>query len=635
MPGTTVVDELGVKKRKERTHESFIVVRPPPAKTNHPLNLQVQLVPPSGKDPARPLDSGSTQDLGGSLSRTSSNRSDTSMYSTYSSSGSISTVASSSSSTGRRMIIPLYNLQAHNVMQNVIVDAGTDAKVAKFLKRGLEVIGLAVLEPVEVWGSAAAEAWSVRPPHDGAKRNSLDFSGAGLLSPDLAHTPTSSALSLTSEDGYQTLVVPSSAPDRATPKRLFGRLFKKKDGSSMLPKPPPSPVTSISSIPAAPLSKRSSMHVQPGSLAAGEPSGAILQPPVLGIQPLLSSATIPPRGRPTRYVWVVRRWLKGTQESLLDGVKDMLQQDNTRPGNGLEGLVEVRFEWSRGKSGKSGRGRRRTEDSEVSPELRERGERIGALSKRNSIGRSSTPSTASLQHQPPSHPSPPLSRTSPLQSAPQSPSRTQSPRTKRTALSPAGGRRSLDSHRSVSPHPPASLLTNNTSTEDDTHGDNADESDPEDSETPWTCTLVVRRLAPMRGVELGVASAQPPSIRLKVAALVPTPHHPKVIALLKVPFPLPDIEVEHVRLRKRIVTPAGVARPAPVPEPVANGKSGGSGSGLGKGFWAQQPQREGMMLTAEEIKDVVSSTGLWLVVREAFGGVGRVSRKGDGWRLRG
>ena len=49
-------------------------------------------------------------------------------------------------------IIPLYNLQAHNVMTNVIVDAGTDAKIAKFHKRGIELIDLAFLEPVEVWG---------------------------------------------------------------------------------------------------------------------------------------------------------------------------------------------------------------------------------------------------------------------------------------------------------------------------------------------------------------------------------------------------------------------------------------------------------------------------------------------------
>ena len=44
---------------------------------------------------------------------------------------------------------------------------------------------------------------------------------------------------------------------------------------------------------------------------------------------------------------------------------------------------------------------------------------------------------------------------------------------------------------------------------------------------------------------------------------------------------------------------------------------------------------DGLMLTAEEIKDVLSSTAFWLVVREGLGGVGKVSRKGDGWRIRG
>ena len=43
----------------------------------------------------------------------------------------------------------------------------------------------------------------------------------------------------------------------------------------------------------------------------------------------------------------------------------------------------------------------------------------------------------------------------------------------------------------------------------------------------------------------------------------------------------------------------------------------------------------GVLLSAEEIKDVVCCTALWVVVREAFGGVGRVTRKGDGWRIRG
>ena len=94
-------------------------------------------------------------------------------------------------------------------------------------------------------------------------------------------------------------------------------------------------------------------------------------------------------------------------------------------------------------------------------------------------------------------------------------------------------------------------------------------------------------------------------MRVKVATLSPTPHHPKVVGLLKIPFPLPDVQVESALVRPRSAR-------------------GGGGA----------PPSEGV-LTAEEIKDVVCSTGLWLIVREHFGGVGKVNRKGDGWRIRG
>ena len=141
--------------------------------------------------------------------------------------------------------------------------------------------------------------------------------------------------------------------------------------------------------------------------------------------------------------------------------------------------------------------------------------------------------------------------------------------------------------------------------------DDGEDSDPEDSETPWVCTLKLRR-----GATAAVAAGGNPTtgdapilqtqvLRIKVGTVSPTPHHPKVVAMLKVPFPLPDIEVERMGVIKR----QGVIPP-------------------------QNSTYNGLMLTAEEIKDVVCSTGLWLVVREGFGGVGRVSRKGDGWRIR-
>lgn len=157
--------------------------------------------------------------------------------------------------------------------------------------------------------------------------------------------------------------------------------------------------------------------------------------------------------------------------------------------------------------------------------------------------------------------------------------------------------------------------------------DDGDESEPEDSETPWTCTLVLSRVGEGGGGSVSPATAAAVAAaadgsssnytRVRVATFSPTPHHPKVVALLKVPFPLPDIVVDQLQVCRRAVSPQGIARPS------WNLTNGGGGD-----------EPDGLVLTAEEIKDVVSSTGLWLVVRENIGGVGKVSRKGDGWRIR-
>jgi len=633
------IEENATKKKKEKTNESFIVVRPPPSKTNHPLNLQVQLVPPSNKD--RPstrqsLDSTAENEFGSShvsLSRTSSNRSETSMYSSYSSTGSLSTIGSSSTtSSGRRMIIPLYNLQAHNVMQNVIADAGTDAKVAKFLKRGLEVIGLAVFEPVEVWGAGAVD--------DQGRRTSVDY-GHGL-SPESLHTPTSSAVSLNTSENTQdntaTPVPPAPPPITPSPssgrpgsRKIFGKLFRKKDAGSTTPVESPQPMPVASAVPSVESTrlKRSSLlsaHGYPSVPSSPEPP---LQPPVLGIQPSLRSPTVPPRGRPTKYVWVVRKWLKGEPDSVFSGVKDKFHEVRSSIApTPLEGLVEVRFEWSRGRAPK-----RRGRDGERTSEPSARRDTSRRENRDSLTASSATPSTALLQHQ---------VVHSPTRSAQHQKTRTLSP-------SGGGGRRSMDSTRSVSPGP--SIVTGESFESAraqrrprDGEEDDGSDSDPEDSETPWTCTLVVRRLhaaLPSRMSHPGspLAPQSPPqAVRVKVAAVVPTPHHPKVVALLKVPFPLPDVEIERVALRKRVVTPAGVARPAIEPEadasPSGSAKSGKFWNPSGKENGGQE-QAPSLILTAEEIKDVVSCTGLWLVVREGFGGVGRERRKGDRWMLRG
>ena len=82
-------------------------------------------------------------------------------------------------------------------MTNVVLGVGTDARVAKFLKRGLEVTGLTVLDSVEIWnrGKLAAGPFSSTPeqPAPGSARNSLENHHPDALVPQ---TPESSAISL-------------------------------------------------------------------------------------------------------------------------------------------------------------------------------------------------------------------------------------------------------------------------------------------------------------------------------------------------------------------------------------------------------------------------------------------------------
>ena len=550
---------------------------------------------------------------GDTLIRTTSNRSDVSMYSA-SSVTSFASVTSTSTTSSRRMIIPLYNLQAHNVMTNVIVDAGTDAKVAKFQKRGLELLGLAVLEPVEVFGSHTAST-TLHPPS--SNRTSIDehhdfvsHAGSRPGGPDGVNTPESSALSLSS-GGVDPVPPPAPAPkftlaDNNTtptngPKKILGKFFKKKDSRATSPSPSPISPTSNSlfrtarpptSQSLAVPSPRSPMwrgsigtppsgpnHAEPSPTSSSIPTSMHLQPAVLGIHPLCSSPSYPPQGRPHSYTWIVRKWIKGSNESLLSNAIGHIsplglseERRHSRPPP-EEGAVEVQFVWSRSKK------KRR---------VREGGQQIGNSSRRAStIGPPKT-GTASSPH-----------------------------RSGTADKGSSAAERRLSAASGVS----ASTGSEVGSSAGRTRGDDAgDMSDPEDSETPWTCTLVVSRLGSGSGAGALPSPGSPngsggsddtATVRVRVATFSPTPHHPKVVALLKVPFPLPDIFIDRMQVCRRAVSAQGIARPS----------------------W-NMDSPDGLVLTAEEIKDIVSSTGLWLVVRESIGGVGKVSRKGDGWRIR-
>ncbi|KAH7882774.1 hypothetical protein F5I97DRAFT_1984747 [Phlebopus sp. FC_14] len=600
-------------KKEKPANETFIVVRPPPSKSNHPLNLQVQLVPPQSRHDKpsvtiQALDT-SAQDANDpsnstDLRRTASNRSDSSTYSGYTSATSVSSFASSSTtSSGRRMIIPLYNLHAHNVMTNTIVDAGTDAKVAKFARRGLEIVGLAIFEPIEVWGSVQVPG---ALPSGGSNRTSIDdaLREHGLLSHAVGHrslSPDRPATSHSTVQGHRDLLqvpnvsvspLPSEPgePQRGA-KKLFTRMFKKKEAtrplSTVVSSPAEQPIRS-SPLVATATTRFLNEDADPletpklTDMASCTPvtGTATLCPPVLGIQPTLYPPTAPPKGRPTKYVWVTRKWLKGTEGGLVSGMMGKLSMNGRNDSLTSGALqVEVRFEWSRGRR-KEGRGRKGRADRKISAtstaESRSVSRRGSAVVSNQSLAASipgTAPHTVSLSPQ---------------------------------DVISTNNRHSIISHHSTSSETETSV---GSSAAHRAGEDSGDESDPEDSETPWTCAVTIQRLGALLVPHTGELNAQRERVmRLKVATLSPTPHHPKVVGLLKVPFPLPDIEVEQLVVRRRVVTAQGVSR--------STSESGG------------------LMLTAEEIKDTVSSTALWLVVREAFGGVGRERRKGDGWRIR-
>lgn len=690
------------------------------------------------------------------------------------------------------MIVPLYNLSAHNVMTNTVLDAGTDAKVAKFHKRGLEVLALAVLECVEVWPNYGhGRRVSFRTTNVGKENTGLHPNEGALRrmasKESSLHTPASSALSLSSQGShhpqnqsdppktptastYGTRAVLTPTPTQSGAKKIFGKIFKKKEaqlqaqpqpqrhqqmghsrsgsvpdtngGSGLSPYgsaardrrsvyasasgtspsvPPtpsiiaPSPTTTQSQ---GFVSYSSGGGLQPPPKSPSLLSGSqvpTLQPAILDIQPTLSAPVYPPAGRATRYTWVVKRWQKGGEGGLLGGVmrgvgmvgagvSGLAEKVATRqpgfPGNNSGGgsvsggqyapgmAVEVRFEWTRGSS------KNQKRRSTIA------GEKRGSIARSNSqtsLGeRTSAPGTANNSRR---------SKTAPSRTAPRlsgesrrsvSPSgavyrqryQQDQPHTRREeSLSRESRASSSVAHddgdvdfataRKMTSSPTAMQETfadayddgkDNTVVEED-----EPESDPEDSETPWTCALVVsavpsntamlweqdymgerETLHPLASAHghgtsnatvytthsressaPGEASNAPPRrrgtivpdapgtlLRLKVGTLLPAPHHPKVVAQLKVPFPLPDVAlgrgVSFARARKRNIIP-------------------GTGGGVSKppaSAVVLEAEGEALMLTAEEIKDVLSCTAFWLVVREGFGGVGKVNRKGDGWRIR-
>lgn len=365
------------------------------------------------------------------------------------------------------------------------------------------------------------------------------------------------------------------------------------------------------------------------------------RPPVLGIQPtyvsaLGSSSLLCPsdlkKTKALMYVWLVRKWLKRSNHhdehglsfpgvtsrgGIFSGLNAKGREDEhhlypDEPGAGFE----VRFEWKRGKVKGSGRGRRGGSG------------RRQSLATKREWDDSEGPEDPQLKSVPTDK-----SLDSKLGHKRFSSSSAKSGRSEVGEFGPEYSeetprRASRQPKSAVNPGPDISELA-----ADGGNGrDDGEESDPEDSETPWVCTLKIKRAVPSFSTSNGFPSQARKDngeevLKLKVGTLSPMPHHPKVVAMLKVPFPLPDVEVERLSLRRRVLGSipgqGGVNELGETRLPLLTPSESN-----------QEDEYRGLELSAEELKDIVCSTALWLIVRQGTGGVGRVSRKGDGWKLR-
>lgn len=548
-------------------------------------------------------------------------------------------------------------------MTNTVFDAGTDARVAKFQRRGLEVLGLGILEPTEVWQTKEFSQGDYPIARIQTGASLAPPAGGRAMTPEFPHSPGSSRLSLGSDNSSQQ---PQPQPQLQPPqhqiprnntatsslipsnnnvngaKRIFGKIFRRKEPSVTLSPPNKIEEEEVISIPVpsprSPLSPSSPFPdaVRPKTVISKPLNNEIFLPAVLGVTPTLSSPVNQAIGRCVKHVWVMRKWLKAENDNRLTGIIRKVGREASAYAVGQP--VDqgndwmVRFEWTRGKSKREKAAARRAKRGSVDASFSNR-QRSPTPSRRSSTVLNSE-------------------EADPIASSHSRNESTRMSRSEEVAVV-AGGGDTLDvrplkrsgSHsrpvtpRTPSPNPSRPAGSSANHSEEDSRGENErdEDSDPEDSETPWVCNMIVTQTGSedssafvkkghhrtrSLSATIGASSYSAPSraadshtpTKLKVATLSPAPHHPKVVCQLQVPFPLPDVEVDSGSLKKRFLLADGTTRSTISPDRLSS------------------PQM--LTLTAEEIKDIVCCTALWLVVREAVGGVGKVSRKGDGFRLR-
>lgn len=468
----------------------------------------------------------------------------------------------SESTTGRprkQRIVPLYNLAVHNVMTTNVTDAGTDAKVAKFQKHATEVVGVGQLEPTEVWWYEATSLFAAHPISSLSTRSDMLPTSED---PEEMASPTRRSVSTyrgsldLKKLNPATFLQPSTAHQSpsgereafARTKKVFSGLFGRKKASG-------NPSLAPDTVPAG---------------LSGTASDVAYAAPTFGCAPAVSTPLpqmpLPGQGPRPKYAFAVRQWSSEKGGGL--GVSNGWAKGYRKAPAGEELPVpdEVTFEWVRGRRPRSSR-------------------RSSADAGQQLQGASMAMSRSSSGAGPAHSPSPAANLALPLDV--RSASASSSPRVSHDgssdrAPSPAPNGSDRKARRPVS--------TASSRQADEDAEDDGCISDPEDSETPWHCIVRVPAHKRRRG-KTGRPSKYAQSGQV-VASLYPAPHHPRIVAQLKVPYDLEPIAT-------------GLASTAPQASSVA-GDAG-----------------EEILLSVENIKDVVSTTAMWLVVREEFAGLGR------------
>jgi hypothetical protein len=488
------------------------------------------------------------------------------------------------------------------------------------MKRQVDIAGVGILEPCEVWlpvpganplKSSISSSDEGHSPPPG--RNSRPLS---MISFNTPLTPTMSRTSEVNSKGKrgsmdikndlkalrdnlmnQNL---ASTPESA-PKKFFGKLFKKKDSADasnksihrksisevVIEPASPNPDASANSVPNSTI--RASVtehHSFVGHSTFGTAPAVVhrrVSDPIINSDGAVTGLTNPSAGptlqlsasrssdgpaegvpypmvpstRPVGYTWTMKKWAKKNSES-------WAAQLVAASAAGLDARMDndVVFEWVKMKAPSAAISRISTRNTNASLHPDDRSKSRASVSDAPTDSPLHSAASLALPR--------PIRSSSPCQPSPNLNVRPKGIRTGSTRSSPTRPSTPTDE-----------ISTINTQTDDEAY-----DSDPEDSETPWTCSVWIKKT----------------NTRQFLGTLTPAPHHPKVIGILKIPVGLQCIPLCAVETKP---TPAGNL------EKAQRQKD------------AEKRIREEVCITEEGLKDVICVSAMWLVAREEFGGLGR------------